>query len=88
MEIETIVIYAGITIFSFGLFIISILGLRKHRTIKILFVTLAFLMFFIRGVILSLSLINNLSKEIVSSSFFWLLDLIILALLLIATIKR
>jgi len=53
---ESIIIYAFITIFSIGLFCVSLLSFNKSKNKKLLFVSIVFFLFFIKGVILSLSL--------------------------------
>jgi len=88
MEIEGLIINAGITVFSLGLLLVSILSYRKYRNNKLLFVSLVFLVFFIKGVMLSLGLFSQQLTEIISNPYFGLLDLIILVLLFIATLKR
>ena len=85
--LETTIIYGFLTVFSIGLMVISILSYRKSRNKKILFVSLIFIMFIIKGVLLSLSLLNPDLQYLISIPFFALLDLLILSFLFIAVLK-
>ena len=85
--LETTIIYGFLTVFSIGLMVISILSYRKSQNKKILFVSLIFIMFIIKGVLLSLSLLNPDLQYLISIPFFALLDLIILSFLFIAVLK-
>jgi len=88
MDIESIVIFAFITVFSLGLLIVSLLSYRKYKNTKLLFVSAVFLVFLIKGVLFSLGLFYSQIADILSSSYAGLFDLIILVLLFIATLKR
>lgn len=88
MEIESIIIDACITIFALGLFIVSLLSYRKYKNGKLLFVSLVFLIFLVKGMLLSLSLFYSQFADIISNPYVGLFDLIILVLLFIATLKR
>ena len=88
MEIQDIIISAFVTIFSVGLLAISLASYRKYKNLKLIFVSLVFLVFFIKGILLSLSLFQEEMIVINSSQFIGLFDLIILILLFIATLKR
>ncbi len=58
MEIESIIINACITIFSLGLLIVSLMSYRKYKNAKLLFVSIVFLVFFVKGIVFSLSLFS------------------------------
>jgi hypothetical protein len=88
MELQSIVIDACVTIFALGLLIVSLLSYRKHKNAKLIFVSLIFLVFLIKGILLSLSLFNEQISTILSNSYVGLFDLVILILLFIATLKR
>ena len=88
MEIESIVLSASITIIALGLLIVSLLSYRKSKNLKLLFVSSAFLVFLIKGIILSLSLFYEEIAVINSCAYMGLFDLIILILLFVATLKR
>lgn len=88
MNIENIVI-AWITVFAFAMLVISLRAFRRSKHRKILFVSGAFGIFFIKGIILTLGLFY---EDKISSSSLWLLaslfDLGVLILLFVATLKR
>lgn len=88
MEIVSIIIDASITIFALGLFIVSLLSYRKYQNGKLLFVSLVFLIFLVKGILLSLSLFYSQFADIISNPYVGLFDLIVLVLLFIATLKR
>ena len=86
MGAENIIISACITIFSLGLLLISLTSFYKYKNLKLLFVSLVFLIFFIKGLILSANVFIPGFLEI--NLYFMIFDLIILILLFIATLKR
>jgi len=88
MEIQSIIIDACITIFALGLFIVALVSYRKYNNKKLLFVSLVFLIFIVKGIMLSLSLFNAGFADIMSNPFIGLFDLVILILLFMATLKR
>jgi len=88
MVIEDIAINSCITIFSLGMLVVSLLSYRKYKNNKLIFVSSAFLLFLMKGILLSLSLFYEEIIEITSSTYMGLFDLMILILLFIATLKR
>ena len=88
MQIEQIVISAFITILSLGLLLVSFVSYRKYKNLKLLFVSLVFIIFFIKGILLSLSLFYGEFTSILTDPYIGLFDVIILLLLFIATLKR
>lgn len=88
MEISEIVISAFITIFSIGLLAVSLASFKKYKNMKLLFVSLVFFVFLIKGILLSIGLFYEDITTILSSTYIGLFDLIILVLLFIATLKR
>lgn len=88
MEIEIILLGAGITIFSLNLLVVSFLSFWKYKSLKLLFMSVVFLLFFIKGVLLSLSLFYEQIEGLGSIVYIWLFDLIILILLYITSMKR
>lgn len=86
--IESAIIYGFLTIFSFGLWIISILSYWKSKNKKILFVSIVFLLFLLKGVLLSLSIFLIDLQEFLSITFFAVADLLILFLLFVAVLKK
>ncbi len=77
------------TVLSLALTIISLLGYERTKNSKFLFITLAFLSFFIKGIWLSY---NSYIHPIEIDFDFWLpvlvLDNIILILFYFTTLKR
>ncbi|MCX6666050.1 MAG: hypothetical protein NT038_08360 [Euryarchaeota archaeon] len=89
MTLEQLVISAFITMFSLGLFIISLASYRRYKNVKLLVVSLVFLVFLVKGILLSLGLFSEDILRIVSSATAGgLVDVLILGLLFIATLKR
>ena len=86
MTIEEIVISAFITILSIGLLTISIFSYLKRKNMKLIFVSMVFLIFLSKGLLFT---INVFFTEIADLFiYFGILDVIILILLFISTIKR
>jgi len=83
-----IIIFACITILSLALLIISIISYWKYKNSKLIFIGLIFFFFFIRGILLSISLFNDQIKEVISSTYIWLFDLMILVVLYLTSLKR
>jgi len=67
--------------FSLLLFIVSIVAYKRLRAIKLLFIGIAFFIFLIKGVLLSLEFITQDIYAII-------IDFIILILLYLATAKK
>jgi len=88
MEIVSIIIDACITIFALGLFIVSLLSYKKYKNTKLIFVSLIFLVFLIKGISFSLSLFYEQFVSILDNPYIGLFDLVVLVLLFIATLKR
>ena len=87
-SMESMLLYGFLTVFSVGLFIVSFLSFFKSKNKKLLFVSGVFLIFTIEGIILSLSLFVELPSYLISIQFLSFLDLIVLVLLFMATLKR
>jgi len=88
MEIVNIVIYACITVFALGLFIISLFSYKKSKNSKILFVSIVFIFFLLKGLLHSYNLFTNLFNDFFLSPYIAVFDFLILVLLFIATLKR
>jgi len=71
-----------------GLLAVSLASYRKYKNLKLLFVSFVFIVFFIKGILLSLGLFNEDIASILTSTYAGLFDLAILILLFIATLKR
>ena len=81
-------ISAFITIFSTGLFIVSITSYRKYKNVILLVVSIVFIVFLIKGILLSIALFYEDFELLTTYLSYGLFDLIILSLLFVATLKR
>ena len=88
MEIGSIFLNACITILSLGLFLLSLASYRKYKNLRLIFTTVAFFVFFMKGIVLSLGLFYEEMAVVNVSIYLGLFDVAILALLFIATLKR
>jgi len=86
--LENTIIFGFLTVFSFGLWIISIFSYRKSRNKKLIFVNIVFLIFFIKGVLLSSSIFISEIYDSVSIQLLAVIDLIIICLLFISVLKK
>jgi hypothetical protein len=88
MEIGYIFISAGITILSLGIVILSLMSYKDQRNTKLLFITIAFLVFLIKGVVMSLSLFFTELSSVTTSIYFAGFDVVILFIFFVSTLKR
>jgi hypothetical protein len=88
MQVEVIILGAAITIVSFNLLLVSLLSYWKYRNIKLLFTSIIFFLFLLKGMLLSLSLFYELLMPLQSFLYLWVFDLVILVLLYITSLKR
>jgi hypothetical protein len=88
MELGSIILSACITIFALGMFIVSLLSYREYGNKKLLFVSGAFFIFFIKGVLGSLGLFSSDFAMFNSDVPLKLFDLLVLISLFGATLKR
>jgi len=86
MTIEEIVISAFITILSIGLLTISIFSYLKRKNMKLIFVSMVFLIFLSKGLLFTINVFFTEIADLLI--YFGILDVIILILLFISTIKR
>ncbi len=86
MMLELIV--AWITIFALAITIISAFSYRRSKSRKVLFVTCAFGLFFIKGLILSVGLLKAQVDWKSLTVYSLVLDTIILIILFTAIIMR
>lgn len=89
------VLIAWITVFALTLLVIGVVSYRRTANRKILYITVGFALFFIKGVILSVGLYTGvLSSSNIPTSFvihldiLLVLDLLILSFLYLAIFKR
>ncbi|MFH1100947.1 MAG: hypothetical protein V1726_02780 [Methanobacteriota archaeon] len=88
MEIINIIINACITVFSLGLFFVSLLSYIHSKNKKLLFVSGAFFLFFIKGLVLSISLFIDTIVVLQPTLYLEFFDLIIILILFMTTLKR
>ena len=88
MEIVSIILSACITIFSLGLFVVSLLSYKSYKNSKLLFVSGVFFVFFLQGLLFSLGLFFPLFSSFLLTIPSGVFILIILIFLFLATLKR
>ena len=88
MMIWTLIISGIIMVFALGLFIISIFSYRKFRNKKLLFVSIVFSLLFTKGLISALSVFIDFIPQSEMLPYSGLIDIGILAMLYLATLKR
>ena len=88
MDLATIVLTSCITVFSLGMFLVSLISFRTYKNVKLLFVCVAFFVFFIKGIVQSMSLFSSEVTFMRPDFFSGLFDMVILILLFMATLKR
>ena len=88
MEPIEIIINGFVTIFSFGLLVVSVGSYLKFKQLKLLFVSIVFLIFFIQGMFLSIGMFDRGIASLTTGVFAGLFDLIILVILFLAIFKR
>jgi hypothetical protein len=79
---------AWIMIFALILFIVSMLAYYRTRHKRVLFVSIAFAVFFVKGIVLSLGLINSDIDSLYNSGLGDFLDLMVLVLLAATILKK
>jgi hypothetical protein len=78
---------AIITVLALALFIISILAYKKERTWRLLVTSVVFVLFLIKGIIMTISIFTNNLDDFASDLTFHLtLDLVILLFLFISVL--
>jgi hypothetical protein len=79
---------AWIMVFALILFIVSMVAYRRTKSKRVLIVSIAFGIFFVKGIVLSLGLLYPDIESINSGGLGDFLDVLILALLAISILKR
>ena len=82
------VLRAWIMIFALILFIVSMIAYYRTRHTRVLIVSIAFAIFFIKGIVLTLGLVNPDIEAYYTSGLGDSLDLIILILLAATILKK
>ena len=85
--INSIIFGFGV-IFSLGLFIISLNSYQRSKNKKIFFVSFVLFFFFIKFILLSISLFYLQLEDLVSIMLLSVFDLIILVLLYVAILAK
>jgi len=80
-------VYAFIVVFSLTLAIIAMMAFRKSGKPKTLLITLAFMLFFAKGVLLSIQLFTDFLNDANLWIALGLMDISILATIFLATLK-
>jgi hypothetical protein len=88
MSYANIIIVGITTIFSLGLFIISLNSYRKTKNKKIFFVSIVLLLFFIKNLLLSFFLFAAQIQNNINLLALELFDLLILVFLFIAVLSK
>lgn len=88
MSYVNIIIIGIATIFSLGLFIISLNSYRKSKNKKIFFVSIVLLLFFIKNTLLSFFLFTAQIQNNINLLALELFDLLILVFLFIAVLSK
>ncbi len=88
LSIVNIIIVGFATIFSLGLFIISLNSYRKSKNKKIFFVNIVLLLFFIKNLLLSFNLFTTQIQNNITLLVLELFDLLILVFLFIAVLTK
>lgn len=88
MEIQQLLIGPFLIVFAIGMLITTILSYLRSKNTKLIFVSIIFTIFFIRGLIIVFDTFIEIDMKFLSNTTFGLFDLIILFMLFFATLKR
>jgi hypothetical protein len=88
MQLLELFVISCIMVISFGLLLLSLLAYKNNKSLKMLFISFVFLVFFIKVVIYNISLYISDINLFDSMINIWIFDLVILVLLYIASMKR
>lgn len=91
MSAEAIILNAAITVFAFGLLLISFASYRKHKTSRLLALSCVFVILLIKGILLSISLFLpalHSIRAVLFSDYGGFFDLLVLIFLFIVSLKR
>ncbi|MBN1861442.1 MAG: hypothetical protein JW840_08285 [Candidatus Thermoplasmatota archaeon] len=88
ITLGTIIIVGITTVFSFGLFVVSLNSYRKSQKKKIFFVSILLLLFFIKNLLLSILLFTAQIQNDVTILALECFDLLILVFLFIAVLTK
>ena len=82
------ILRAWIMIFALILFIVSLFAYYRTRHLRVLLVSIAFAIFFVKGIVLTIGLIDPGIEELYTSGLGDILDLLILILLAATILKK
>ena len=82
------ILRAWIMIFALILFIVSIFAYKRTKHKRLLFVSIAFAVFFVKGIVLTLGLLDSNIEDLYNSGLGDTLDLLILILLAATILKK
>ncbi len=88
MDTVSIIISASVTVLAFGLLIVSLVSYLKNRNTKLIFISLVFTLFLVKGIFFSLSVFNGQFATGILIQYLGVFDLFILASFFLATLKR
>ena len=88
MNVEILAISALVSVFSFGMFVMSLFSYRDFKSTKLVFVSIAFFVFFIKGIVQSASVFYESLSALNPSFIIELFDFVILIFLYVATLKK
>jgi len=88
LESGYVFISSAVTIVSIVLLAVTLYSYKKSRNPKLIFIVFVFLLFFIRGLLLSIGLFYDPLWSFVTSYYVWVFDLIILTVLYLAALTR
>jgi hypothetical protein len=88
IEIGNTILSAGITLCALVLCYISIASYRKHKTNRLLYVSIVFFVFLIKGILMSLSIFIDEFAFFTYNIYFAALDFFMLIILFIAILKE
>lgn len=79
---------AWIMVFALILFIVSLIAYTRTKNKRVLIVSIAFAIFFVKGIVLTLGLLNPDIEELYTSGLGDTFDLLILILLAATILKK
>ena len=86
MMVEEIIISAFITVLSIGLLTISIFSYLKRKNMKLFLVSMVFLIFLSKGLLFTINVFFTEIPDLLI--YFGILDVVILVIFFISTLKR
>jgi hypothetical protein len=88
VQVEQLIIIPFLIVFSLGLLVTSLLSYRRTKNNKLVFISIVFIIFLLKGILMAVDLIYPTIIGLQYSFSFVLFDLGVLFFLFIATLKR